>query len=287
MDVAERHRGLRAAYKEAEDAIHSLGIQGEGVDILAINELRYAGYHLLKSLTAAEDSERDEELRSAESYGERSLYEAHDAAIFFRLDLYQKFTEDYSTVVVSEVVENFVEIVKTMKRAKRLLEEARAATTDRSQYYSNIREIYGEIVDASETMEAARDELNKRLVEAHGGRLMAAANGYRSCRGGWRGAEWHTHHVGSLPCSNFRERRPRPMKETKSATLSRISGERAISETALRMSRGFRRHCPQNWHDTSPFGWSQLRDPTSRRRRRHSPLLPQLSYYRLSRFHDR
>lgn len=168
MDVAERHRGLRAAYKEAEDAIHSLGIQGEGVDILAINELRYAGYHLLKSLTAAEDSERDEELRRAESHCERSLYEAHDAAIFFRLDLYQKFTEDYSTVVVSEVVENFVEIVKTMKRAKRLLEEARAATTDRSQYYSNIREIYGEIVDASETMEAARDELNKRLVEAQG-----------------------------------------------------------------------------------------------------------------------
>lgn len=167
MDVAEQHRRLRAAYKEAEDAIHSLGIEGDGVDILAINELRYAGYHLLKSLTAtSDDSERDEELRRAESHCERALYEAHDAAIFFRLDQYQKFREDYATVVVSDVVENYVEIVKTMKRAKQLLDDARSTTTDRIQYYSSIRVVYSEIADASDTLEAARDELNKRFVVA-------------------------------------------------------------------------------------------------------------------------
>ena len=166
MDVAEQHRRLRAAYKEAEDAIHSLGIEGEGVDILAINELRYAGYHLLKSLTASDDSERDEELRRAESHCERALYEAHDAAIFFRLDQYQRFKEDYATVVVSDVVENYVEIVKSMKRAKQLLDDARSTTTDRIQYYSSIRVVYSEIADASDTLEAARDELNKRFVVA-------------------------------------------------------------------------------------------------------------------------
>ena len=166
MEVAERHRRLRAAYKEAEDAIHSLGIEGEGVDTLAINELRYAGYHLLKSLTASEDSECDEELRRAESHCERALYEAYDAAIFFRLDLYQRFAKDYATVVVSDVVDDYVEIVKTMRRAKQLLEDARAKTTDRSEYYTQIKAIYSELTDASETLEAARDELNKRLASA-------------------------------------------------------------------------------------------------------------------------
>lgn len=166
MDVAERHRHLRSAYKEAEDAIHSLGIEGEGVDTLAINELRYAGYHLLKSLTASGDTERDEELRRAESHCERALYEAHDAAIFFRLNLYQKFTEDYATVVVSDVVENYVEIAKIMKRAKHLLEQARSTTANRSEYYSSIRAVYSNIADASDTLEAARDELNKRTAVA-------------------------------------------------------------------------------------------------------------------------
>ena len=164
MDVAERHQRLRTAYKDAEDAIHSLGIEGEGVDTLAINELRYAGYHLLKSLTATEDFERDEELRRAEGHCERALYEAHDAAIFFRLDLYRKFKEDYATVPVSTIVEDYVEIVRVMKNAKRLLDEARSQTADRSQYYSSIREVYSPIAEASDVLEAARDELNKLSV---------------------------------------------------------------------------------------------------------------------------
>ena len=164
MNVAEQHRQLRVAYKEAEDAIHSLGIEGSGVDLLAVNELRYAGYHLLKSLTASNDSERDEELRRASGHCERALYEAHDAAIFYRLEQYRRFKEDYATVVVSEVIENYIDIVKTMRRTRQLLEDVRKATTDRSQYYLDIRNVYAEIAEASETLEAARDELNKHLV---------------------------------------------------------------------------------------------------------------------------
>lgn len=34
-DTADRYRCFRSLYKQAEDAIHNLGIEGSGTDILA------------------------------------------------------------------------------------------------------------------------------------------------------------------------------------------------------------------------------------------------------------
>ncbi len=59
MDVSDRHKELLCVYKRAEDLIHSLGIEtGEGIDTTAINELRYAGRHVLNGLNETDVEER-------------------------------------------------------------------------------------------------------------------------------------------------------------------------------------------------------------------------------------
>ena len=39
MDAKDQYGQLRQAYKKAEDAIHNLGVEGVGADVVAINEL--------------------------------------------------------------------------------------------------------------------------------------------------------------------------------------------------------------------------------------------------------
>ena len=86
MDPRQRHlQAIRDAYKKAEDAIHALGLDGEGVDTAAINELRYAGYHVLRAITTGDTERQTEELSRAQRHCERAFYEAYDGAVFYYL----------------------------------------------------------------------------------------------------------------------------------------------------------------------------------------------------------
>ena len=122
---------------------------------------------MLRAITATpSDGDYDEEIQRAIRHSERALYEAYDGAIFFLLVEFQKFKEDYRNVVVSEIIDNFIELEQTMKRAKQFLERARTQSVERADYYQEIQEIYPSIVSVVETLDAARDELNKKRVKS-------------------------------------------------------------------------------------------------------------------------
>lgn len=125
MSNAVDFHGLHATYKEAEDAIHVLGIDENGVDIPAINELRYAGRHILNGLVAKSDAEKEDQFLRAKRHCQRALYDAYDGAIFYRLRCFQEFEHDYRLVSVLTVVPEFVSIKAKVMAAKKFLEDAR------------------------------------------------------------------------------------------------------------------------------------------------------------------
>lgn len=102
--VLPEHEALRAAYKKAEDAIHELGIEVDGADLAAVNELRYAGNHILRSLTTTDSSKRSEELDKAQRHCERAVYDAYDSAIYFHLSRFNQFRDRYADMVIRRCV---------------------------------------------------------------------------------------------------------------------------------------------------------------------------------------
>ena len=163
MDASDRFHRLHAAYKKAEDALHSLGIEAGGVDTAAVNELRYAGRHLLNGLVSDDSNEQDENLQRAKRHCERAIYEAYDSAIFYHFAQYDQFKIDYRMVVISDVIPNFVNIEKTMKDARDFLEDARRDSDNRENYYLKAAEKHGDVSEASKTLAIAREELNKKV----------------------------------------------------------------------------------------------------------------------------
>ncbi len=170
MEVsAQEIRALRAVYKKAEDAIHSLGIESSGVDTAAINELRYAGNHLLHALDTANKEEASDQMERATRHCERALYDAYDGAIYYQLDQFRVFREDYRMVVITDLVPDYISIVERMNAARKTLEDARMNTADRGAYYEQAEQQYSSMAADMERLAAARDELNKKVQEKSAG----------------------------------------------------------------------------------------------------------------------
>ena len=163
MDASDRFHGLHAAYKKAEDALHSLGIEAGGVDTAAVNELRYAGRHLLNGLVSDDPDDQAEQFLRSRRHCERALYEAYDSAIYYHFAQYDQFKADYRRIVISDVIPDFVSIEKTMKEARDFLDDARRDSDNREDYYRKAAEKHANVSEASKTLEAAREELNKKV----------------------------------------------------------------------------------------------------------------------------
>ena len=175
MDVADDHNRLLCAYKRAEDLLHSLGIEtGEGIDTTAINELRYAGRHVLNGLNATDPEERDREFRRTEDHCERALYEAYDNAIFFYFRSFDQFKSDYARIPITETVPNFIDIETSMLEARKFLETARREEEKRETYYEQAMDQHEIVSRAWTRLDAARGELNK-VVEAFNRTLESEA----------------------------------------------------------------------------------------------------------------
>ena len=175
MDVQDEHKRLLSAYKRAEDALHSLGIEtGEGIDTTAVNELRYAGRHILNGLNATDPEERLRDFRRAEDHCERALYEAYDNAIFFYFRSFDQFKSDYARIPITETIPNFIDIETSMLEARKFLETARREEEKREAYYEQAVTQHEIVSKAWTRLEAARGELNK-VVEAFNRTLASEA----------------------------------------------------------------------------------------------------------------
>ena len=81
---APRFTAIQDIYRRAERHIKQVELCQAELPFGAINELRYAGHHLLKRLVAQEsgNSERaEQEFQDAEDHCNRAMYEASEAGI--------------------------------------------------------------------------------------------------------------------------------------------------------------------------------------------------------------
>ena len=165
MGALNEYAELRSRYKEAEDLLHSLGVD-TSIDVAAINELRYAGRHALDAMLATRDDERQKQIDRATAHCERAIYDAYDAAIFFKLRTFDQFVDDYKLVQITDVIPDYLDLVEDISTAKNMLQQARSEEDSRADYYAQAREHHDRMTHVLNRLTAARPELNK-LVQAY------------------------------------------------------------------------------------------------------------------------
>ena len=99
-DISE----IWALYKEAEEETTKVSYLYDSLYCVPINQLRYAGRHLLDALSGRFDqtSSRSEELLRCKRHCQRAIYDAHDMRVSVLLRRIDDFKHDNTTEIQSD-----------------------------------------------------------------------------------------------------------------------------------------------------------------------------------------
>lgn len=158
-DAAEWHK----LFAEAEKRIKEIEHANEGLDIPAINELRYAAYHLLEILNSSPTSQEAHKPK-LKAHLQRAIYDACEALISLQLKELKTFQDDYRLIVVSDVVKNYQELMQQAEQASSLIKGNKRGHEGRESYYADALKHVDTLKVTNVTLRAARDDLNKKLA---------------------------------------------------------------------------------------------------------------------------
>lgn len=159
-----------AAEFESVDELFSLAedklklverLENEGLLLPSINELRYAGFHLLKAINIEDDEQRRDEIRKAQNHCERSIFDAYEVGIFGCIERINQFLFDYRNIPLGDIVPEINEIRTCVDDALDFIEDI--PKDDRVSHYRQCEEQFERLYAFSRTTKAAREEANKRL----------------------------------------------------------------------------------------------------------------------------
>ncbi len=145
-------------FKKAEKAVKEVEYIHAELTMPAVNELRYAGYHVSNYL---ENTERVDELNRAVGHCKRAIYDAYEASILYNIKEFRAFKEDYGTVVISEVLADYSHLHYRVTNILEFLRSIDKETKD--QHYAACNQYHKEIKDIIIKLDSAREELNKKI----------------------------------------------------------------------------------------------------------------------------
>jgi len=159
-EIAELFDEAEQSLKLAEHTLYELSIP-------AVNELRYAGRHIVEALKADENgkpNKAENERNKAAKHCKRAIYDCQEARALFFFEQYYVFRQDYRRVVISAVVSSYselkTEIARWHKEYKALDFDSRE---DRDKYVGFMNGLCSAVEPIVEQLEESRDELNKTV----------------------------------------------------------------------------------------------------------------------------
>ena len=161
----ERIVELKKLFDLAEKYAKEVEMLESAVVVPAINELRYAGHHILSAIDD-EGSIAEDELTKAIGHCQRAMYEACEAGITFCLDKIKDFNEEYRDVVINEVITNYSERLARAQQTVGVIVAGRGARDSVEAQVDNYMNEFRVVRGIMEVFEASRDDLNVKRAQA-------------------------------------------------------------------------------------------------------------------------
>jgi len=145
-------------FLQAESAVKDVEISHQELIIPAINELRYAGYHIANLVS---NPDLADELTKAENHCKRSIYDAYEAHILFLVAEIKTFKEDYRNTLINNIVPKYTEYQAKVKEIISFVQVTDKET--KNEHYIKCREYSQQLKEIVTSLDGAREELNKQI----------------------------------------------------------------------------------------------------------------------------
>ncbi|MBF0109266.1 MAG: hypothetical protein HQL76_08830 [Magnetococcales bacterium] len=157
-------------FRNAEIEIKLAEQMSGNIIIPAINELRYAGNHLLKGLLASSPKEQREQYFRALRHCQRAHYDAVEAVLLYLLDKFRTFQNDYEEVSIPAVWPDYAKHLSRFHEAHSLLKSVVKNPEDIDDLKDNREKLLGPTKEACNKLapivalsDSVRIELNKQI----------------------------------------------------------------------------------------------------------------------------
>jgi hypothetical protein len=130
-------------FKQAETKIKNAElITSEGVLIPSINELRYVGHHIVRSLLSDDAKEIQAERVRAINHVKRAIYDIDESLLIYYIESAVNFKEKYNdSGFTTEVVTDYPEKLAMLDEANKSIQQLREDNNnyrDREQFYQKL-----------------------------------------------------------------------------------------------------------------------------------------------------
>lgn len=174
---------VRDLFQQAEIKLSEANHENGALLVPAVNELRYAGYHLIKALAAKEEGPKNAaskkpnepwrtELRKSKDHCARALYDIDDALLIARLEEIKDFRETFYRIEIDDIVQDeakdiggYVDILDAAREAKTFSAKIRLEEKQykqRQRYYQKLSSHLKKLTVISDQLRNKRALLLKR-----------------------------------------------------------------------------------------------------------------------------
>lgn len=153
---------VKAKFTEAERILKIVEqLHNQGMVVPAINELRYAGFHILKALTATEQDGQNEQLGRAAKHCKRAYYDAVEVGIEDCLATFFVFQDDYKMILIQSIVPTYKDTLAIVDDVTEFIVSTKK--DERDEYYEELYEKYTVLKESVKCLDRMRPELNKSM----------------------------------------------------------------------------------------------------------------------------
>ena len=149
-------------FDEAENLLKEVEKICSDLSIPSINELRYVGYHIARSLVAQNADSFSNEIKKAENHCKRAIYDAYEVGILYFLDEIKCFKKNNGSrsEIVCQVLPDYMDCLKASDEAvAKITAIERDCKDSRERYYQEIRPYYQTLYDIQKKLNYAESTI--------------------------------------------------------------------------------------------------------------------------------
>ena len=132
-------------FEKTEKILKEVETLNSKISFPPINELRYAGYHLCRAISAQDEIEKNKQIQKAQNHGQRAFYDAHEIGIIFFLDAIEYFRNTFQAHFSSET--DFIQDLLKAEKARKLIDNTRKEVAERATYFQECEPHYHSLKD--------------------------------------------------------------------------------------------------------------------------------------------
>ncbi|PIE36725.1 MAG: hypothetical protein CSA54_03585 [Gammaproteobacteria bacterium] len=164
-ELRSKFKEIQELYNAAEAELSRAASVVGDLEFIPVNQLRYAGRHLIDALNLTDATQIELELMQSKGHCKRALFDTYDVLLDFYIQSINLILQDYSLIALDNIIDNEKEIRTFAASAPVAVTRKKASGKKRSEFYKEIKATLDTAEAYYVQLKASIPEMNKAVDE--------------------------------------------------------------------------------------------------------------------------